>query len=43
VELSAEAAASALPASSMLRRLSLPFFKTGSSRVSLLDIFHSLF
>ena len=42
VELSAEAAASVLPASSILRRLSLPFFKTGSSRVSLLDIFHSL-
>jgi hypothetical protein len=42
VELSVEAAASVLPASSTLRRLSLQFFKIGSPRVSLLDIFHSL-
>jgi hypothetical protein len=34
----AEAAASLLSASSILRRLSLSFFKTSSSGVSLLDI-----
>jgi hypothetical protein len=40
-EVSAEAAASVLPARSILRRLSLRFSEGGSSRVSLLDIFHS--